>query len=115
MSWYELFRALEHSDRIPRKKKLAILGRKPSKKKIKETIKQYTLEEFGTICPKCTGMASYFISHPVEYPEIWREQFCLRDHTLMAYADNCEWTRVLDQILIEDHDVYKTNKAKYRR
>lgn len=94
---------MKWGDKVPRKLKLRLIGRKISNKDRRNIINKYLkIDQEDTflppVCPKCGGLQSYTIDHEAEYPERWIETFCLRDHELIAYTDNSPWINVIDNL-----------------
>ena len=83
------FNSLKWGDKVSRKWKLRLIGRKANKKTIKKQNEEFIKNPFMMpdchVCG-CSDIASFF--HHVEYPEVWHEYKCLRCKTLVAYEDN---------------------------
>lgn len=100
------FCSLKNHERVPRKLKLKLIGRKLRSKAIKKKMNDFmslapldrTRYEF--FCPKCGGSVSYLLSYPVEYPDEYNELFCLRDHELIGCQDNSPWYSAIEQLFI---------------
>lgn len=92
--------AIRFNDKIPRKVKKKLLGKKLSKKEIKSKLNLisssdktvFEMLESGEIeslfCPKCGCEESYTINYAVEYPEVWNEEFCSRCRNKVGMQDN---------------------------
>lgn len=88
--------SLKWNGKVSRKWKLKLLGRKKSKKAIKEENRMFTLFPIGfPSCHVCGCSYLFYFGHNVEYPEIWNEYKCRRCKTIVAYEDNCPLTFVL--------------------
>ena len=100
--------AIKYGDKIPRKVKKKILGKRLSKKYLKLKLNVisnskktvYDLLQAGEIeslfCPKCGCEVSYSINYDVEYPEVWNEGFCARCGNKVEMQDNSPCCHVLD-------------------
>lgn len=85
--------------KLPRKLKLSILGRKKSKKEIKQMIKDFKSGKIiEPYCHNCGCESCSMNNHEVEYPEVWIEWNCLRCGTEICYQDNSPITFTLELI-----------------
>ena len=96
------FESISRGEKVPRKFKLAFIGRKISKKDLKAKIKRWLLKDEqrqsrSYFCPNCGCGTGYLYDHNVEYPERWIEEFCLRCHSRIAITDNSPWYYELDK------------------
>lgn len=101
------YQALVDKERIPRKHKLAWLGRRLSKKQIREKIERWRSrpedeQNHSYFCPNCGCGSGYLHDHEVEYPEIWKDEYCLRCHTKIAWTDNSPWRFALNNLFKKD-------------
>ncbi len=100
--------ALIEGDKLPRKIKKAILGKRMSKSKLNRLLKSVTLgDPIRTMyerreilpfafCPKC-GCREYKGSgNKTTYPEHWEEFKCLRCYNLVGYIDNSPFIHALE-------------------
>jgi len=108
INFRKAYEALYSGEKMPRKTKKAILGRKVGsatlKKMIKESICTYrpaTMFEMptfrhGMFCPKCgcTGMQS--TGNKATYPEHWEMYNCYRCGYLVGIIDNSPFYHVLE-------------------
>ena len=94
---YRYSRRLENGEKIPRKAKKYILGKKISKKQLKKELKEYIAYESATFCPYCGCDHTVYIDHHVGYPEVWIDYYCARCGKKVAYEDNCPYTHILDE------------------
>lgn len=97
------YQALVGGYRIPRKHKLEWLGRKLSKKKLRQKIEKWHSKSdeeknHSYFCPNCGEGTGYVIYEPVEYPERYAHEYCLRCHTETAVSDNSPWYFTLDTL-----------------
>lgn len=110
MNDVETYENISRGWKVSRKDKLAWIGRKLNKSRIrrrlinaKKEVKvndEKSLESLN-FCYKCGCHSTYAIDHEVGYPEIWVEYFCLRCHTLVMYADNSPYTSMLHDVDIK--------------
>lgn len=84
-------------EKLPRKLKLKLLGRVPSKRKINEFKKYWTSEQGFPLCHKCGCGATKHWNHRVPYPEVWIDYKCARCGTLVAYQDNSPLRFVIEE------------------
>ena len=108
MNYHKAYTALRFGDRLPRKIKKEILGKKISKTKLKAKLKYISDSEqslfemwnndnsFNPFCPICGCEVSYTIHHSVEYPEVWNEDFCGRCGNKVGCQDNSKPYHVLE-------------------
>jgi len=97
---------LEYSrGKLPRKVKKWLIGTLMKKSKLKALLKKVYVqdhEEYGPIirphefCPKCGCMETIYVDHGVRYPEIWKDQKCMRCNFIVASADNSRWVHSLE-------------------
>ena len=97
------------TEKVPRRFKKYILGRKIPKYKLKKMLSEVTLGEpiktmyedreikpYGQFCPKCGCTAYYGTGNRVEYPEHWESFYCLRCDVKVAEIDNSPFVHVLE-------------------
>lgn len=94
--------------KYPRKLKLAILGRKLSKTKIRKLLSTVKLgEPIQTMydrrdifpypfCPKCGCRQCYGTGNKASYPEHWEYFYCLRCRNVVGYIDNSPFVHALE-------------------
>lgn len=108
MNRYKAFIALKYGERIPRKIKKTIIGKRMSNGKLKRLLKSvkiiqpaktmYDVPEIlpYSFCPKC-GCKEYFgTGNKTAYPEHWESFHCLRCKSLVAYIDNSPFIHALE-------------------
>lgn len=96
---------------MSRKAKKIILGRKLSKKKIRQKIKHFkvihhqkhiyesTIANESFFCPWCGCEATRSTGNMVDYPELWEKIYCLRCGQLVCEADNSTYQHVVECIV----------------
>jgi len=102
-------RSLSYMEKVPRKLKKAILGKRISKSKLRRMLAETKIikmkypepamilpEQF---CPNCGCNVSYVEDHGVPYPEIWIDDHCLRCHEVVGGADNSPYYHVLEDMI----------------
>jgi len=108
MAKYKYYYNSHYGQKLPRKLKKRILGKKLNKRKLKELIKSVRIirdeEDRSEIvdikpyvfCPQCGCSTTYHINHGVPYPEIWIEDRCLRCDAWVGGADNSRYEHILE-------------------
>lgn len=105
---YKVYRAIENDDKLPRKVKKYVLGKRMRKSQLKKLLKSVevmksagTMYETPTIkpylfCPHCgcTGMNG--TGNLTSYPEHWEKFHCIRCHAVVAYIDNSPFIHALE-------------------
>ena len=91
---------LKWGEKIPRKAKKYIMGKKLSKCKVKRMIKAYKHGDDG-FCPNCGSCITHSTHNMAEYPEVWIKHYCIRCGELVAYEDNSPLISVLDEYIEE--------------
>ena len=96
-------------DRLPRKMKKQVLGKKIANSRLKSMLAEtvvgdpiktmFEIVEFtphGAFCPRC-GCKSYKGSgNLTEYPEHWEKFYCLRCKNVVGYIDNSPFIHALE-------------------
>ena len=104
------YRIMYDGGKLPRKIKKKLLGLIPSKKDLKNRIKNtkiirrspygngYTYDyPDDNFCPKCGCEYAYDTGNMVGYPEEWIKYYCVRCGEYIAYRDNGEvWHKLMD-------------------
>jgi transcription initiation factor IIE alpha subunit len=105
--------AMQNEEKIPRKIKKHLIGKRVSKKKLKEMLRMVkiistakTMYENPNIfpyefCPHCGCTHSRGTGNMTEYPEHWERFHCVRCGELVAYIDNSPYVHALE---CEDYD-----------
>lgn len=102
---YAEFKKAMESDKMPRKIKKNILGKKINKTNIKRMINNLEIEtSCSTVyikpfefCPKCGCRETMVEDHGVPYPEIWVDIYCLRCGQWVCGADNSRFHHILEE------------------
>ena len=88
-------------EKIPRKAKKAIFGKRISKKKLREKIASVRYYEDGVpihpFCPKCGCNMETGTGNMVEYPEHWENFHCVKCRAFVGSIDNGPFVHVLDK------------------
>lgn len=105
--------AINDGIKVPRKAKKLILGRKLSKKELRERIKQVKrvgphktiYDGFGlndNFCPHC-GCEEYIMTdNKADYPELWVIGYCARCGAIVFEADNSPYHHVLEDMIDDE-------------
>ena len=93
-------RMLQYEEKIPRKAKKFIIGKKISKKELKRKLANYKNGDNG-FCIKCGCNITISTGQMAEYPETYVKYFCARCGELVAYEDNSPIISVLDEYYLE--------------
>ena len=106
MNHSRIFEAIRNGEKLPRKIKKQVLGRRLNRKALKallSTVEIAYLEDgqIGdilpfTFCPSCGCEAVEPINHSAEWPEVWEEDRCLRCGRWVGGADNSHYHHVLE-------------------
>lgn len=109
--WHKGYVTMQSGEKVPRKLKKALVGKKVSKQKIRKMIldariiKQKYPEPALILpfpfCPYCGCDNSFIVNHGVHYPEIWETEYCLRCHEKVGGADNSPFHHILEDIVLE--------------
>jgi len=93
-------------EKLPRKLKKVILGKRLSKNRIKKLISKIkvtpatghlsTLVEPFPFCPKCGCTGVRYSGNRVEYPERWDSGYCIRCGNHVWESDNSPYYHVLE-------------------
>ena len=115
-----------NDDKLSRKCKKLILGKKLSKKQIREMVIRFdvlhhqkhiyeqTVSTIEPFCPWCGCTETRSTGNMVEYPELWERVYCLRCGKLVEEADNSTYQHVLEWIISGDNEVgNRLNSLKY--
>lgn len=103
------YEALSNYEKVPRKLKKAILGKKVSKTRLKGMLSEVKILKMKypepamilpePFCPNCGCTISYIVNHGVPYPEVWEDDRCLRCHEIVGGADNSPYYHVLEDMV----------------
>lgn len=103
---HKYFLRLKYGEKVPRKAKLAILGRKLSKCELRRMITEFNPEENARFCPVCGCYITWQTGNMASYPERWVKEYCLRCQSLVCVSDNSPYVHVLE-IMHEEKCSYK--------
>lgn len=108
MSYRSIFKALAEGEKVPRKAKKLMLGKKIPKSRIKDMLKKVEVLYFAKtmwenpvisphiFCPKCGCIHDYGTGNMADYPEHWEHFKCLRCGYLVGMIDNSPFQHVLE-------------------
>lgn len=97
---YKHFLAFLNGEKIPRKAKKSLLGKRLNKQKIGKILSNLQVLEVAKtmydrpvfnvpwICPKCGCERRRTTGNMTSYPEHWENIYCLRCNHLIAFIDN---------------------------
>lgn len=108
VNFNKAYQSLQNDERMPRKVKKIILGKRMSKGKLNKLLKtvqiintantMYESPEIKpyTFCPHCgcTGMTGS--GNLTTYPEHWENFRCLRCNKIVGYIDNSPFSHALE-------------------
>ena len=110
--------------RLSRKLKKVLLGKRLSKKQLREMVMKFevihrqkhiyepTETNMPEFCPWCGCSETRNSGNMVEYPELWERIYCLRCGKLVCEADNSTYQHILEHICShEDGD--RLEKLRY--
>ena len=105
----KLYFALLDGEKLPRKVKKAVLGKKINKSKLKKLIQsvkiikspsniyeQYIVKPY-LFCPNCGCRITIDIEHSVTYPDLWIDTHCARCKKIVGTIDNSPFIHVLEE------------------
>jgi len=104
-------RRFNGTGKLSRKFKKILLGRKLSKKRIREKVLAFevvghqkhiyegTITNHPFFCPWCGCEATRRTGNMVAYPELWEKIYCLRCGELVSEADNSTYYHVIEGII----------------
>lgn len=108
IKYNKAYTAIRLQEKLPRKVKKHIIGKKIIKKKLKNKLRQIVESEKDAtqmlidgeidnlFCPICGCEESYIVNHYCEYPEVYLEAFCARCGNKVEMQDNSPCYHVLD-------------------
>jgi hypothetical protein len=108
INYRKAFNAVTMMDKLPRKTKKVMLGKKMSKSKLKlllrtvkiidssETISDMTIIIPFAFCPHCGCVEMYGSGNLAYYPEHWERFRCFRCKSVVGYIDNSEFVHALE-------------------
>jgi hypothetical protein len=107
---YKVYHALRWRDKLPRKIKKAILGKRMKRSKLKKLLKSVTVSDIAqtmygrpnihphAFCPKCGNEGYVGTGNMTTYPEHWEDFHCTRCYSVVATIDNSPFHHVLEDI-----------------
>ena len=102
---YAKFKKAINAEKMPRKIKKYILGKKINKSNIKKLIDKLSIETSCSsvnikpfeFCPHCGCKETRVEDNGVPYPEIWVDIYCLRCDEWVCGADNSRFHHILEE------------------
>lgn len=100
--------AIRNGEKLPRKVKKHILGKRISKSRLNRLIKSVkVINHAGTMyeepvvephlfCPHCGCSGIVGTGNMTSYPEHWENFYCSRCHEIVAFIDNSPFTHILE-------------------
>ncbi|MCL6443415.1 MAG: hypothetical protein K6T83_08165 [Alicyclobacillus sp.] len=88
--------------RVSRKTKLYFIGRKMSRKALRERLSAVVITDNGlsdVFCPRCGCDAVHVSSNMAPWPEVWYVEHCGRCGYKVATQDNGPWRHVLQDMV----------------
>lgn len=113
LKWDKVFIAILNGDKLPRKIKKQLLGKRMSKAKLRRLVASVVIEDKATtmyegavilpyaFCPKCGCRDSRGSGNWAEYPEHWENFYCIRCNNIVAQVDNSPLIHCLE---VENND-----------
>lgn len=104
----KLWQAVKEGDKIPRKAKKYLLGKRMPKCKLKLLLDSVVVHECSTnmyerpnitphlFCPKCGCSQHVGTGNMTSYPEHYEHFHCMRCRYLVAYIDNSPYIHCLE-------------------
>lgn len=108
INYSKAYYALQNGEKLPRKTKKAILGRRIGKTKLNRLLKTLVLIKdnktmydrpiynLPLFCPKCGCQKTISNGNMVAYPEHWENFYCVRCDNHVAYIDNSPYRHAFD-------------------
>ena len=103
-----IFEALVYGDKLPRKIKKRLLGRRIGPQNLKRILKGVVVIKHaktcfdvpiintGLFCPKCGCKGMRGTGNMTEYPEHWERFYCIRCCKVVGYIDNSPFIHALE-------------------
>lgn len=108
INYNKLFKAIDNSERLPRKIKKSFLGKRMNKSKLKKLLDsvkitktpdtmydRYNITPY-LFCPNCGCIHTRSTGNMTSYPEHWEHFYCLRCNKLVGAIDNSPYYHVLE-------------------
>jgi transcription initiation factor IIE alpha subunit len=105
VKYYKLQRAIYYGEKLPRKIKKAILGKKISQTKLRRLIGSVELIPTDDndmvikpflFCPNCGCKLLFGTGNKAEYPEHWEQFYCQRCRQQVGCIDNSRFIHLLE-------------------
>ena len=108
MNYFKMYVALQNGEKIPRKAKKVILGKKMNNAKLRKLLDSVvigeaanTMHEIADIkpypfCPHCGCQSTRCSGNLSVYPEYWGYTYCLRCNKVVGYIDNSPFIHALE-------------------
>lgn len=108
INYRKAYYAMRYGDKLPRKVKKALLGKRMSKCRLNRLLKSVkivesckTMFEFPIIepyafCPNCGCTEMTGTGNMTTYPEHWEDFHCVRCRTVVAKIDNSPFIHILE-------------------
>ena len=113
IKYNKAFQAIRNREKLPRRVKKHILGKRMSQGKLNKLLKSVeiissadTMFDVPEIkpypfCPKCGCTGMHGTGNMTSYPEHWERFHCVRCDNVVAYIDNSPFIHALES---EDYD-----------
>ena len=101
INYSRAWEAAYNGDKLPRKAKKAILGKRITKKQLKAAVTKLQFDEHDELisepfCPNCGCTANRGTGNMIEYPEHWEIFYCIRCNEKVGDIDNSRFVHVLE-------------------
>lgn len=114
---FKYWSKMQDCEKVPRRYKKFILGKRLSKTQLKQKIKNFKVEHhqkhiyessifnMKPFCPKCGCEVVRRTGNMAVYPELWEKMYCLRCGEMVCEADNSTYFHVLEEMLLDMENV----------
>lgn len=104
----KVYNAIMYREKLPRKVKKYVLGKKMSKSKLNRLLKSVVVKSSADtmydapeilphpFCPNCGCTGEIGSGNLTSYPEHWEKFYCIRCHEITAYIDNSPYIHALE-------------------
>ena len=105
INYNKLYHAITNGEKLPRKTKKFILGKKMSQTKLRSLIESVELIPTGDndikikpflFCPHCGCKDLFGTGNQTEYPEHWEQFYCQRCGQQVGCIDNSRFIHILE-------------------
>lgn len=115
---HKTYLAVVYGDKLPRKAKKSLLGKRLSSSKLRRMIKGVTVGKQSetmyeaeilpnAFCPNCGCTEMHGSGNMATYPEHWEIFKCDRCNSPVAYIDNSPFRHILEDPEYFDHPYFK--------